>query len=242
MRKTQFVLLAIVLAWLIADCVANAAADSKRPNIIVFLVDDMGWTDCGALWQHLLRNAEHGSTGEAWHAIHRCVFGESALLSHAASILTGKYPARHGITTPSGHEPPQPPGYAFLADTAPPNQEFVYPESKHYLEPSEYTIAERLRDAGLPHRTFWQMASGADRATLAGKARIRHCISRQARPWPAELFLTLRLQVSIVPRWSDRRIHHGPADRRGFEIHRVAEGEALPAAYVAIRSAWSVGT
>jgi arylsulfatase A-like enzyme len=65
-----------------------------------------------------------------------------------ASLLTGKYSARHGITSATGHQPPQPPGFAFLAATAPPNRPIITPESKNYLEPAEYTLAEALRDAG----------------------------------------------------------------------------------------------
>ncbi len=65
-----------------------------------------------------------------------------------ASLLTGKYSARHGITSATGHLPPQPPGYNFLPEKAVANRPVILPESKNYMEPSEYTLAEALRDAG----------------------------------------------------------------------------------------------
>src|SRR4029078_8711373 len=64
------------------------------------------------------------------------------------SLLSGKYSARHRITSATGHQPPQAPGYKFLPDSAPPNQPTLTPESKNYLEPSEITLAETLHAAG----------------------------------------------------------------------------------------------
>ncbi len=65
-----------------------------------------------------------------------------------ASLMTGQYSARHGITSATGHIAPQPEGYAFLKDTAPPNAPMLIPESKNYLEPAQITLAETLKGAG----------------------------------------------------------------------------------------------
>ncbi|MCX7886300.1 MAG: sulfatase [Verrucomicrobiae bacterium] len=117
------------------------------PNIVIFLVDDMGWMDCGAY-------------GSAYYETPRIdaftkqgmrftdAYAQPLCSPTRASILTGKYPTRHGITSATGHLPPQPPGYKYRPDTAPPNQPMLMPESKNYMEPSEYTLAEALRDAG----------------------------------------------------------------------------------------------
>jgi arylsulfatase A-like enzyme len=64
------------------------------------------------------------------------------------SLLTGQYPARHGITSATGHQPPQPEEHKFLPDTGKSNAPMLSPESKNYMEPAQYTIAEALRDAG----------------------------------------------------------------------------------------------
>jgi arylsulfatase A-like enzyme len=65
-----------------------------------------------------------------------------------ASLLTGQYSARHGITSATGHQPPQPAGHAFLPETTPPNAPMLLPESKNFLEPSQITLAETLKTAG----------------------------------------------------------------------------------------------
>jgi arylsulfatase A-like enzyme len=65
-----------------------------------------------------------------------------------ASLLTGRYSARHGVTSASGHQPPQPAGHRFLPESGPPTQALLTPQSKNYLEPEEYTLGEALRDAG----------------------------------------------------------------------------------------------
>ncbi|HYF34798.1 MAG TPA: sulfatase, partial [Prosthecobacter sp.] len=81
-----------------------------------------------------------------------------------ASILTGKYPSRHGILTASGHQPPQPAGFKYLPDTAPATQALISPISKNFLEPSEFTLAEALREAGYrtAHIGKWHLGLTAE--------------------------------------------------------------------------------
>jgi arylsulfatase A-like enzyme len=120
---------------------------ARKPNIILFLVDDMGWMDCGA----------YGSTYYQTPNMDRFAkrsmrftdaYAQPLCSPTRASLLTGKYSARHGITSASGHQPPQSAGHKFLPDSGPPGQPMLTPESKNYLEPSEYTLAEALQDAG----------------------------------------------------------------------------------------------
>jgi len=145
MMNTTLSSLAILLLLPLATPAAERTAD--RPNIVVFLVDDMGWMDCGVYGSkyyrtpHIDRFAERAMRFTDAYAQPLCS-------PTRASLLTGKYSARHGITSASGHQPPQPPGHAFLPETAGPTQAMLVPESKNYLEPTETTLAEALRDAG----------------------------------------------------------------------------------------------
>jgi arylsulfatase A-like enzyme len=90
-------------------------------------------------------------------------------------LLSGQYSARHGTTSASGHRPPQPPDYEYLPKTAAPNLPVVTPESKNYLDPAQYTLAEALHDAGYrtahigkwhlgTTRPHWPEAQGFDTA------------------------------------------------------------------------------
>lgn len=126
---------------------AAGAAAGRKPNILVFLVDDMGWMDCGAYGSkyydtpNIDRLAKQSMRFTDAYALPLCS-------PTRASILTGQHSPRHGVTSASGHQPPQPPGHAFLPESAPPNAPLLMPESRNYLEPSQYTLAEALRDAG----------------------------------------------------------------------------------------------
>ncbi|MFA7003288.1 MAG: sulfatase [Verrucomicrobiia bacterium] len=138
---------ALILLAAAGTLLASDAPAPKKPNVIVFLVDDMGWMDCGVYGSKYYEtpNMDRFATRAMRFTD---AYAQPLCSPTRASLLTGKYSARHGITTPSGHLPPQPPGYKFLPDTASPNQPMLLPQSKNYMEPSEYTLAEALRDAG----------------------------------------------------------------------------------------------
>lgn len=122
-------------------------AAERKPNVIVFLVDDMGWMDCGVYGSKYYEtpNIDRFATRAMRFTD---AYAQPLCSPTRASLLTGKYSARHGITSATGHQPPQPAGHKFLPDTAAPGQPTLTPESKNYLEPAEYTLAEALRDAG----------------------------------------------------------------------------------------------
>lgn len=138
----------VAIFGLTASCFAESTyAAERKPNVILFLVDDMGWMDCGA----------YGSKYYATPNIDRFAaramrftdaYAQPLCSPTRASLLTGKYSSRHGITSATGHQPPQPAGHAFLPATAAPQKALLLPESKNYLEPAEYTLAEALHDAG----------------------------------------------------------------------------------------------
>ena len=133
-----------LLLAIIATAGAQDAAAKRRPNVVLFLVDDMGWTDCGAY------GSKYYETPHIDALAGRGMLFTDAYSAHPlcsptrASILTGKYPARHGITTAAGHQPPAVQRYPDVAATEP----FIQPASRTFLDPAEYTLAEALRDAG----------------------------------------------------------------------------------------------
>lgn len=133
---------------------------AAKPNIIVFLVDDMGWMDCGAYGSkyyetpHIDRFAKQSMRFTD-------AYSQPLCSPTRASLLTGQYSARHGITSASGHLAPQPVGHAFLPATAPANRPLRMPESKNYLEPSQFTLAEALREQGYrtAHLGKWHLGT-----------------------------------------------------------------------------------
>lgn len=144
MRRPHSFRLAI-LFWGVT--LAVAAPPAGKPNVLLFLVDDMGWMDSGVYGSkyyatpNMDRFATRAMRFTDAYAVPLCS-------PTRASILTGQYSARHGITSATGHQPPQPAGHEFLPASAPANRPLLAPESKNYLDPENHTLAEVLRDAG----------------------------------------------------------------------------------------------
>lgn len=134
---------AIGAAGLLAGGVAQA---QERPNVIFFLVDDMGWAD----------SSVYGSTFYETPAMERLAqssvrfvngYSASALCSPSrASIMSGQYPARHGLTTAWGHLPVDPDLPVYQDGN--PNSPVLLPNSKFCLDPAQYTLGELFRDNG----------------------------------------------------------------------------------------------
>ena len=134
-------LIASVLPW-------NAGwAAEKGPNVVLFLVDDMGWMDStvyGSQYYEtpeMERLAKQAMRFANAYAVPLCS-------PTRASILTGQYSARHRITSASGHRPPASKGASPYPKAAGPGRPFLYADSKNFLDPSLVTLAEVLKEAG----------------------------------------------------------------------------------------------
>jgi arylsulfatase A-like enzyme len=102
---------------------SSALADAPRPNIVFFLIDDLGYADCGfnggkeIKTPHIDALAEGGAVLEAHYVQPVCSPTRSA-------FLTGRYPTRTGVYT------------------------VVRPHAKWGLPLNERTLAVALKEAG----------------------------------------------------------------------------------------------
>ncbi|MBA3482364.1 MAG: arylsulfatase [Pirellulales bacterium] len=84
------------LCLLTASTSSVSAAESKRPNIVYFLVDDLGREDCGFMGgkeirtPHIDKLAAAGAKLDAYYVQPLCS-------PTRAALLTGRYPMRHGL-------------------------------------------------------------------------------------------------------------------------------------------------
>lgn len=175
-----------------AAALPGAGAD-KRPNFVFILADDMGYMDSplyGSRYYdtpHLERLAKRGM-------LFTDAYSASPLCSPTrASILTGKYPARTGITTPAGHLPDHPPGMPLLAAKAPPHQKMVTPESRRVMKLEEYTLAEAFRDAGYRTGLIGKWHLGLDEKYWAGKQGFEVDLGAPV-PGPPSFFAPYRMK------------------------------------------------
>jgi arylsulfatase A-like enzyme len=141
--KTAIVILFSVL--LVGFSCSSIKEQEQKPNFIFILVDDLGWADLGC----------YGSTFHETPNID-LLAGEGVRFTNAyaacpvcsptrASIMTGKYPARTGITDwitgRQSHAGPQP------------SDKLLPRDFEHEMKLEEVTIAEELKEAG--YNTFF---------------------------------------------------------------------------------------
>jgi arylsulfatase A-like enzyme len=65
-----------------------------------------------------------------------------------ASIMTGQEESRHGIMSAHGHLEPEPWGPQVYQENPSPDQPYLLPKSRRYLDPEAITLAEALQAAG----------------------------------------------------------------------------------------------
>jgi arylsulfatase A-like enzyme len=149
--KNSFLLYFFVIVVIAGGC-RDQAGNKKLPNIIFVVVDDLGWRDVGFMGSEFYdtpnidRLAGEGMTFTNGYAA-------CAVCSPTrASILTGRYPARIGITDwirgrYSGFKVPEDKKYPDGYDSNP-NRALLTPKNPHWLKHSEVTIAEMLKQKG----------------------------------------------------------------------------------------------
>jgi arylsulfatase A-like enzyme len=96
--KSLYPLVAVILG---GCCVAALAAESPRPNIVLFLADDLGWADVpwhGSSYKlpHLERLAAQGVRLESHYVHPMCS-------PTRAALMTGRYASRFGVTAAQNH-------------------------------------------------------------------------------------------------------------------------------------------
>lgn len=105
-KKLLFPLALVPLAVtsLQAQKSAQTQRVDKRPNIILFMVDDMGWQDTSLpFWTQKtdynkpVRNTQHGTTCQTRHDVHTSVCQQYQFPTRC-SLITGTNAARHRVT------------------------------------------------------------------------------------------------------------------------------------------------
>src|SRR5438552_7102698 len=115
--------------------IPSAAQAVDRPNIVFFLIDDLGWTDVGCCGSdfyespNIDRLAKQGM--RFTHGYSACTVCSPT----RAALMTGKYPARLHITD-------------WIHGSKRPNAKLAIPQWTEYLPRSELTIAAALKQVG----------------------------------------------------------------------------------------------
>ena len=140
----------LLAVWLLG-LVCVAGADSP-PNLVVIHVDDLGWADIGCYGSQYFRTPHIDGLAERGARFTQGYAAAAVCSPTRAALLTGRYPARIGITdwiraTFQGGEMPEdgqnPSGWIEN-----PNRRLAVPENPLWLEHEELTLAEALAPRG----------------------------------------------------------------------------------------------
>lgn len=122
------------------------APAADRPNVILFLVDDMGWTDGGVFGSDYYETPNIDAFAKESMRF-TDAYAHPLCSPSRASIMTGQEESRHGILSAHGHLEPEPWGPQEY-QPANPKHEFLLTKSRRFLDPDATTLAEAFLAAG----------------------------------------------------------------------------------------------
>ena len=149
MKKRHWLVLLVFLT------IASANAEPDKPNVLIILIDDFGWYDVGYNGSEFYETPQIDKLAETWMRFDNCYTPSPMCSPTRISILTGKNPARHGVTQwLKGAD------YFFARKD---EQQAVYcpgPQSSG-IKDSEVTLGETFQQAGYNTAFFgkWHMGS-----------------------------------------------------------------------------------
>jgi arylsulfatase A-like enzyme len=123
------------------------AAAPERPNVLFILADDLGWRDTALYGSAFCRTPAIDRLATRGMTFSRAYSASPLCSPTRASILTGLYPARVGITTPACHLP-QEVLESGLQKQASPGQKALPAISATRLKAEYVTLAEIFQSAG----------------------------------------------------------------------------------------------
>jgi arylsulfatase A-like enzyme len=125
----------------------GAAQGARRPNLVFFLADDLGWRDLGCYGSTYFHTPNIDALAARSLRFTQAYTANPLCSPTRASIQTGLYPARIGITTPACHLPEE-----ILEETlqekAPASNKVLVATSATRLKQEYVTLGETLKAAG----------------------------------------------------------------------------------------------
>lgn len=116
--------------------IVTAAQSPAHPNIVFILADDLGWKDLGCYGSTFYETPNLDKLAGQGIRFTRAYAACCVCSPTRASIMTGKYPARLGLTDWLPGQPSRP------------NQKLLGPKLPDHLPLEEFTIAEALKQGG----------------------------------------------------------------------------------------------
>jgi arylsulfatase A-like enzyme len=165
------------IGWLVLATAAPAA-----PNFVFLLVDDLGWADLGCYGSSYHKTPHIDALAASGVRFTDAYAACPVCSPTRASILSGKYPARVGITD-------------WIPGDDPKQRPLVGPADLHALPPAEVTFAEVLIQAG--YQTYytgkWHLGEQNERVAPTGQGFDRYVPAAEVGDWKTDATVTDRL-------------------------------------------------
>jgi len=153
-------LLLLALASLVVVDGAAVAAEQRQPNVILILMDDMGWRDVGFMGNSFVETPALDALARGGLVFTQAYASAPNCAPTRACLMSGQVTPRHGVYTVV--DPRQPPGS--------PWHKLLAAESNSDLATEVVTIPEALRSAGYATAFFgmWNLGRGRSGPTTPG--------------------------------------------------------------------------
>ncbi|MEM1353333.1 MAG: sulfatase [Planctomycetota bacterium] len=119
-----------------------------KPNIIMVLTDDQGWMDSGVYGSAYYQTPNMDRLAGMGLRFTNAYSASPLCSPTRLSVLTGKYPHRLGMTSPTGHLPTLPADRPLYRGQGPKWQAYLVPDSRRELPNNVLTYGNVFQDAG----------------------------------------------------------------------------------------------
>jgi arylsulfatase A-like enzyme len=181
------------------------AAAERPPNIVFFLVDDLGWTDLGCFGSDLYETPNIDRLARQGMKFTAAYSACTVCSPTRAALLTGKYPARLHVTDwIHGHKRP--------------DAKLTVPKWTEYLPHEEVTVAAALKRAGYATASVGKWHLGDRRADWPDRHGFDRNVAGYGAGQPPSYFSPYR-----IPTLTDGPAGEYLTDRLAAEAVRFVE-------------------
>lgn len=141
----------LVLSTFLINCSQkqHPALAAGRPNVVFFLVDDLGWTDLTSFGSDFYQTPNVDKLAKQGVKFTNAYSACTVCSPTRAALMSGKYPARINCTD-------------WIEGWNYPKAKLKVPDWTMYMDTTEYTMAEAFRDAGYVTGHFGKWHLGED--------------------------------------------------------------------------------
>lgn len=179
-------LLAASVAFALLECTAGAVTSAERPNVVLIVADDLGWSDLGCYGSKFHRTPHLDVLASAGQRFTQAYAACPVCSPTRAALMTGQHPARLHLTDWL-------PGRRDM-----PSQLLRRPQFRQELPLDEVTLAERLKTAGYitAHIGKWHLGGAGYEPTRQG---FDVNVAGDSNGSPASYFSPFKKGARVMP-------------------------------------------